>query len=155
APIAIARRAGGNDFDGHRASQPRVGRAIDDAHAALPDQVFDLVVRERGADHGPCLLSSRAWQSCGFILGTISWGSPVDQFHDDERFTVALAHFVDGADMGTPRAVAGQPRLIGLRRACGCSSVDLLSTLVFPVPIHRMRGSPVKKTLIYTALTAA
>ena len=52
AAIAIASRVGGNHLDGHNTAQTRVGRPIDDTHAALADAVFDLVVREGRPDHG-------------------------------------------------------------------------------------------------------
>ena len=60
APIAIARRARGDDLDGHDASQTRVDGAVDDTHAALPDQVFNPVMREGRTNHGPHPLSMRA-----------------------------------------------------------------------------------------------
>ena len=70
AAIAIASRVSGNHLDGHNAAQTRVGRPIDDTHAALADAVFDLVVREGCPDHGPHLLSSAPIGRRRFFLWT-------------------------------------------------------------------------------------
>ena len=49
--LLVARELGGQDLEGHQAAQVRVAGLVDDAHAALPEQLLDLVVLDGLADH--------------------------------------------------------------------------------------------------------
>ncbi len=75
AAIAAASRVSGNHLDGHDTAQACIGRPIDDTHAALADQVFDLVVREGRPDHEPDPLCAAPVSRTRFIYG--SFISPI------------------------------------------------------------------------------
>ena len=51
APLGVGGELTRQDLDRDRPLQPGVGRAIDLAHAALPQRLLDAVLLELGADH--------------------------------------------------------------------------------------------------------
>jgi hypothetical protein len=49
--LLVPRELGRQHLEGHRPAEARVAGLVDDAHAALPEQLLDLVVLDRLPDH--------------------------------------------------------------------------------------------------------